>query len=152
MSSANSVFGSSFNEGFDFQGFSSGAMENHNCHSYSRSRERSPHERSSRTTTWKRKDELKENRPENVQDCHHCPHLPHLVPREAERLLASQAEVLKIHNRILLQAEIHLAEVNATMQKSGSNGSNYSSPIDNWQPTRNSVLDRRIDCLENAIK
>ena len=53
MSSLNSIFGSSFNDSFDFQGFSSGAVENHSHHSHSRSRERSPHERSSSDSTRK---------------------------------------------------------------------------------------------------
>ena len=100
MSSINSIFGSSFNWSFDLQGFSSRAMENHNHHSHSRSRERSPHERSSRDSNREERNNLKDNSPENIQDCHH---FPHLVPREAECLPASQAEVLKIHNdRILL--------------------------------------------------
>ena len=64
----------------------------------------------------KREGDLKENRPANIQDRHHYPLLPSLVPREAERPPAGQAEVLKIHNdRILLQAEIRLAEMNARM-------------------------------------
>ena len=36
--------------------------------------------------------------------------------------------------------------------RSGSNGGGYSSRIDSRQPTSDGVLDRRIDCLENAIK
>ena len=36
--------------------------------------------------------------------------------------------------------------------RSGSNGGNYSSHIESWQPPIDGVLDRRIDCLENAIK
>ena len=68
------------------------------------------------TATGKTEGELKENMPENVEDRHHYPLLPHLVPREAERPPAGQAEVLKIHNdRIPLLAEIRLAEVNARM-------------------------------------
>ena len=80
-----------------------------------RSRERSPHERSSRDSNREERGDLKENKPENVQDRHHL-YLPHLVPREVERPPASQAEVLKMHNdRILLQTEICLVEVNARM-------------------------------------
>ena len=114
MPSIISIYGSSFNESFDFQGFSSGAMEN-NHHSHLRSRERSPHERSNRDSNREERRLInKENRPENIQEHQHYIHLPHLVPREAERLPAGQAKVLKIHNhRILLKAEIHLAEVNA---------------------------------------
>ena len=82
-------------------------MENHNCLSHLRSRERSPHERSSRDRNKKRKGHLKDNRPGNVQNRHHYPRVPHLLPREAERPPASQAEVL--------QAGIRLAEGNAIM-------------------------------------
>ena len=64
--------------------------------------------------TGKREGDLKENKPENIQDRHHHNHLPHLLPREGERPPAGQAKVLKIHDRIL-QAEIHLVEVNARM-------------------------------------
>ena len=35
---------------------------------------------------------------------------------------------------------------------SGSSGGNYSFRIGSRQPTSNSVLGRRIDCLENTIK
>ena len=70
------------------------------------------------TATGKRESDLKENKPENIQTRHHHLHLSHLVPREGERLPAGQAEVLKIHNdKTLLQAEIHLAEVNARMPR-----------------------------------
>ena len=65
------------------------------------------------TASGKKEGDLKDNRPGNVQDRHHYPHLPHLhaVPREAERLPASQAQELASHNdRILLQAGIRLAE------------------------------------------
>ena len=69
------------------------------------------------TATGKREGDLKENKPENIQDRHHL-HLLHLVPREGERPPAGQAKVLKSHNdRILLQAEIHLAKVNTRMPK-----------------------------------
>ena len=107
MASINSVFGSSFNESFDFQGLSSGAMETHNRRSHLRSRERSPHESSSRDSNREEGGDLKENR--------HL-HFPHLVPREADCLPGSSAKVLKIYNnRILLQTEIRLAEVNTRM-------------------------------------
>ena len=70
------------------------------------------------TATGKREGDLKDHRPGKVQDCHHYPHLPHLVPREAEHLPASQAEVLDIHNnRILLQAGIRLAKGNTRMPR-----------------------------------
>ena len=116
MSSINSIFGLSFNESFDFQGFSSRAMKNHNRHSHSRSRERSPHERSSRDSNREQRRRSQRKQAKNPQDHHHYPLLPHLVPREAERLPASEAEVLKIHSaRILLQAEIRLSEVNTRM-------------------------------------
>ena len=36
--------------------------------------------------------------------------------------------------------------------QSGSSGGHYTSCIDSRQPTSNSVLDRRIDRLKNAIK
>ena len=59
------------------------------------------------TAIGKREGDLKENR--------HL-HFPHLVPREAECLPGGPAKVLKIHNnRILLQTEIRLAEVNTKM-------------------------------------
>ena len=70
------------------------------------------------TASGKKEGDLKDDRPENVQDRHHYPHLPHLhaVTREAERPTASQAEVLDIHNdKILPQAGIHLAEGIARM-------------------------------------
>ena len=65
------------------------------------------------TATRKREGDLKDDKPENGHDRHdylHPPHL-HVVPREAERPPASQAEVPDIHNdRILLQAGIRLAK------------------------------------------
>ena len=68
--------------------------------------------------TGKREGDLKENRPENVQDCHHYPLLPNLVPREAQRPPAGQIEVLKIHiDGVLLQAEIRLAEADTRMPR-----------------------------------
>ena len=95
--------------------FSSRAMEKHNHHSHSRFRKNLHMKGQAETTAGKREGNLKENRPENSQDRHHY---PHLVPREAVRLSAGQAEVLKIHNnRILLQAEICLIEVNAKMPR-----------------------------------
>ena len=100
------------------------------------------------TATGKREGNLKDNRPGNIQDRHHY---PHLVPREAECPPASQAEMIDIHNNtILLQAGIHLAE--GSMPECPDYGTDYSSLIDSQQPTSNGVLDRRIDCLENAIK
>ena len=50
-------------------------------------------------TATGKKDDLKANRPENIQDCHHYSLLPHQVPREAEHLPAGQGEVLKIHTK-----------------------------------------------------
>ena len=59
------------------------------------------------SATWKRENDLKENRPEKFQGRHYYPNLPHLVPTKAERPPAGQAEVLKNHNdRILLQAKM----------------------------------------------
>ena len=59
--------------------------------------------------------DCKGNKPENIRDRHH-PHLPHPVPRGAECPPAGQAKVLNIHSdRILLQAEIRLAELNTRM-------------------------------------
>ena len=123
MSSINSIFGSSFDESFDFQGFSSGAMDNHNRHSHSRSRERSPHERSSRNSNREERRQSQENRPENVQDRHHYPYLPHLVPREAERPPAGRAKALKIHNdRILLSHQpLLLPQSRILLQLPGTN-------------------------------
>ena len=66
------------------------------------------------TATGKREGDLKENKSKNIQDRHHDLHLPQLTAREGERQLAGQAKVLKTHNdRILLQAENRVAEVNA---------------------------------------
>ena len=97
MSSINSIFGSSFKGSFDFQDFSDGAMENHNCHSHLKFRERSPDERSNRESNRKERRQSQRQQPENVQDRHLYPHLPYLVPREAERPPAGQAKVLNIH-------------------------------------------------------
>ena len=100
------------------------------------------------TATGKRQGDLKENRPENVQDHHHYPHLPHVVPREAEHPSASQDKVPKIHNdRILLQAEICLAKVNTRMPR--------VAPIAAIIPpisTIGNLPDGSIDHLGNAIK
>ena len=118
MLSLNSIFGSSFNDSLDFQGFSSRAMENHNCHSHSRSRESLHMKGQAETASGKKEGDLKDDRPGNIQDRHQYPCLPHLhvVPREAERPPASQAKVLDSHNnRIPLQAGICFAEGIARM-------------------------------------
>ena len=70
---------------------------------HARDPEKDLHAKGHAETATGKRDDLKENKPENIQDRHHHLHLPHLVPRGAERLPAGQAKVLKIHNdRILL--------------------------------------------------
>ena len=118
MLSINSIFGSSFNESSDFQGFSSGAMENHNRHWQSRPRERSPYERSSRDSNRgegrrsQRKQARKRSRSPSSTSSSSL-----ISSAKKSRTPASwSSQSAKIHNdRILLQTEICLAEVNARM-------------------------------------
>ena len=106
------------------------------------------------TATGKREGDLKDDRPGNVEDRHHYPHLSHLVPRKAERPPASQAEVLDRCSQRQDSASSRnlLCRRERQDAQSGSDGGDHSSRIDSGQPTSNGVLDRRIDCLENAIK
>ena len=153
MSSLNSIFGSSFNEGFDFKGFSRGAMEKHNRHSHPRSRERSPHEKSSRDSN------RKEKRRSQRRQARKRPRLPSLSPSSSSsaktsRTSASQSGRSARHSQPQDSASSRNPPRRRDRQdaRSGPNGGDYSSRIVSRQPTNNGVLDRRIDCLENAIK
>ena len=96
------------------------------------------------TASGKRECDLKDNRPGNVQDRHILSSSSSSSAKKS-RTSASQSSRSAKHS----QRQDSASPMDA---RSGSNGGDYSSRIDSRQPTSNGVLDRRIDCLENAIK
>ena len=122
MSSINSIFGSSFNEVLIFRAL---VVEPWRIITaiHTRDPEKDLHMKGqAETKTGKREGDLKGNRPENSQ------RQDSASSRNPSRRSEHQDA------------------------QSGSNRGNYYSHIDSRQPISNSVLERRIDCLENAIK